>query len=43
MTRTLGSANRQFYDQLTQATQLLRIGIQELEVSLGAANGKGLS
>jgi chromosome segregation ATPase len=41
MRKTLGEANRQFYDQLTQATQLLRVGIQELEVSLGGFNGKG--
>jgi hypothetical protein len=41
MRKTLGDANQQFYDQLTRATQLLRVGIQELEVSLGAFNGKG--
>lgn len=34
MKKTLGEANRQFYDQLTQATQLLRTGIQELEATL---------
>jgi MotA/TolQ/ExbB proton channel family len=41
MRKTLGDANQQFYDQLTRATQLLRVGIQELEVSLGSFNGKG--
>jgi ABC-type transporter Mla subunit MlaD len=41
MRKTLGEANQQFYDQLTRATQLLRVGIEELEVSLGAFNGKG--
>ena len=37
MRKTLGEANREFYDQLSQATKLLRVGIQELEVSLGAS------
>jgi MotA/TolQ/ExbB proton channel family len=37
MRRTLGEANREFYDQLSQATKLLRAGIQELEVSLSAS------
>jgi vacuolar-type H+-ATPase subunit H len=37
MKKTLGEANRQFYDQLTQGTQLLRAAIQELEVTLGSA------
>jgi hypothetical protein len=41
MRKTLGDANQQFYDQLSRATQLLRVGIQELEVSLGAFNGRG--
>jgi hypothetical protein len=34
MRKTLGEGNRQFYEQLTQATQLLRAAIQELEVTL---------
>ena len=44
MRRTLGEANREFYDQLSQATKLLRAGIQELEVSLSASavGGNGL-
>jgi hypothetical protein len=41
MRKTLGEANQQFYDQLTRATQLLRVGIEELEVSLGSFNGRG--
>jgi chromosome segregation ATPase len=41
MRKTLGDANQQFYDQLTRATQLLRVGIEELEVSLGSFNGRG--
>jgi ABC-type transporter Mla subunit MlaD len=36
MRKTLGEANRQFYDQLTQGTQLLRAAIQELEVTLSS-------
>lgn len=36
MRKTLGEANRQFYDQLTQGTQLLRSAIQELEVTLSS-------
>jgi hypothetical protein len=38
MRKTLGEANRQFYDQLTQGTQLLRAAIQELEVTLSSAH-----
>ena len=34
MRRTLGEANRLFYDQLSSATALLRAGIQELETTL---------
>jgi hypothetical protein len=36
MRKTLGEANRQFYDQLSQGTQLLRAAIQELEVTLSS-------
>jgi len=38
MAKTLGVANRQFYDQMTQATALLRTGIQELEATLATLN-----
>jgi ABC-type transporter Mla subunit MlaD len=43
MRRTLGEANREFYEQLSQATKLLRAGIQELEMSLStsAVGGNG--
>jgi hypothetical protein len=34
MQRTLGTANRQFYEELSKATSLLREGIHELEVAL---------
>ncbi|WFU25119.1 MotA/TolQ/ExbB proton channel family protein [Bradyrhizobium sp. CB1717] len=36
MRKTLGEANRQFFDQLSQATGLLRTGIMELETTLTA-------
>src|SRR5262249_41772591 len=34
MRKTLGEANRQFYDQLSSATALLSAGIQELETTM---------
>jgi len=37
MRKTLGEANREFYDQLSHATKLLREGILELEGSLSAS------
>ncbi|MGH7485962.1 MAG: anti-phage ZorAB system protein ZorA, partial [bacterium] len=40
MRKTVGEANRQFYDQLSTATALLTAGIQELEASLAEAGGR---
>lgn len=43
MQRVLGTANRQFYEELSKATGLLREGIQELEVALIEAPAQRLS
>ncbi|WP_316225052.1 MULTISPECIES: hypothetical protein [unclassified Bradyrhizobium] len=40
MRKTLGEANRQFFDQLSQATGLLRTGILELETTLATLDNK---
>ncbi len=37
MRTTLGEANKQFYTSLTEATSLLREGIQELDATLNSA------
>jgi hypothetical protein len=40
MRKTLGEANRHFFDQLSQATGLLRTGIMELETTLSGFDGR---
>lgn len=40
MRKTLGEANRQFYEQLSSATALLREGIQELDATLAEAGAR---
>jgi hypothetical protein len=40
MRKTLGEANRQFYEQLSSATALLSSGIQELETALSEFGGR---
>ena len=42
MRSTLGEANKQFYTSLTEATSLLREGIQELDATLSGVGGNTL-